>query len=177
MRPLLLALLCLPAVASHAQEDYGTKGIFPVYETSGQWVIFDKRRASSAALAVGSRFLVIGSEGAQLFDVARTSGTYGGACKDHKPMRLRAALLKGPRSAVGRPIIGIKVPAAFKLKGSRAVYLRLPNKVDEATYAALQPALLVSATPFLVVISVPSVPSVTCTRVWPVQAILIAHGK
>ncbi|MBI3552895.1 MAG: hypothetical protein HY077_10295 [Elusimicrobia bacterium] len=142
MRPLLPLCLLLLGTGAWAQEDYGQKGIYPIYEVSGQWVVFDKRPVKGAtALAAGSRFLVIGSEGSSVFDVARTSGTYGGACRGHKPLRLRAALLKGPRSAVGRPIIGIRVAERFTLKGSRAVYRRLPSKVGEATYTALDGAL------------------------------------
>lgn len=138
----VLSLLLLAAPAClRAQEDYGNKGIFPVYEVAGQWVVFDKKPVKPSPLAAGNRFLVIGSEGAQIFNVARTSGTYGGACNGNKPLRLRAALLKGPRSAVGRPIIGIRVPERFTLKGSRAVYKQLHNTVNDQTYATLLPAL------------------------------------
>jgi hypothetical protein len=138
----VLALLFAAAPGRlRAQEDYGNKGIFPVYEVSGQWVIFDKKPAKPSPLATGGRFLVIGSEGSQIFDVARTSGTYGGACRGNKPLRLRAALLKGPRGAVGRPIIGIRVPAKFTMKGSRAAYKRLANAVNDETYRALLPVL------------------------------------
>jgi hypothetical protein len=56
-------------------------------------------------------------------------------------LRLRAAPLNGPRDVVGRPIIGIKVSPKFNLKGSRAVYRNLPDKVGESTYAALDSAL------------------------------------
>jgi len=156
MRRLRLAavLLALAPLRCLAQEEYGHKGIYPVYEASGQWVIFDKKPTKPSRLADGARLLVIGSAGAQLFDVARTSGTYGGACRGHKPLKLRAALLKGPRSAVGRPIIGILVKPGFALKGSRAVYTQLPNKVGEATYAALEPVLRQASAP-----SMPGVPA------------------
>ncbi|MFA6003787.1 MAG: hypothetical protein WC881_06940 [Elusimicrobiota bacterium] len=137
----LLALTLAPA---QAQEEYGAKGIYPVYETSGQWLIFDKnpkKTKGSNPLALGVRFLVIGSQGADVFTVARASATYGGACKNNRPVRLRTALLKGPRLTVGTPIIGIKVGKDFKLKGSRARYLPLKNQVTESVYAKLGEAL------------------------------------
>jgi hypothetical protein len=139
MRAFLLLLPLLAAAPSaRAQVGYGDKGIFPVYETSGQWVVFDKRPSKTGpALAKGKRFLVIGTEGEQLFEVARASGTYGGACRDHKPAKIRAALLQGPRRAVGRPLIAIAVPAKFALKQSRARYLALKSQVGETTYAGL----------------------------------------
>lgn len=141
MRPaLIFSILLLASVRASAQEQYGARGIFPVYEAGEQWAVFDKRPKVSKAdkkLAVGSRLLVVGSEGAQAFDIARTSGTYGAMCRGHKPLKLRAALLKGPRKAVGRPIIGIAIPENFTLKGSKAVYKALKNETGEPTYAKL----------------------------------------
>lgn len=146
-RALLTLLLAAAAVAARAQDEYGAKGLFPVYETAGQWVVFDKtaQKGGSQALAPGSTFLVIGSKGADLFVVARSSPTYGGACRGRKPARLRAALLKGPRSSVGDPVLAVKVPNGFALKGSRAVYRALPNAVDESFYKALDAALKADA--------------------------------
>ena len=137
---LLLLVLARPA---RAQEEYGAKGIFPVYESAPQWVVFDKKpnKKAPAPVGAGERFLVVGSEGAQLFEVKRDSATYGGACRGHKPVRLRAGLLVGPRSKVGRPIIGIHVAQAFTLKGSRAVYTPLKSEVTEGTYAKLGEAV------------------------------------
>ena len=139
MRFWLACALAAVAVPAQSQEDYGAKGIFPVYETSGQWVIFDKRPSKEHPTPIGrgQRFLVVGSLGANVFEVRRTSGTYGGSCRGRKPLKLRAALLVGPRRLVGRPIIGIHVPEKFTLKDSRAVYLSLSNQVNDATYAAL----------------------------------------
>jgi hypothetical protein len=140
----LSALLALAAVrGASAQDAYGAKGIYPVYETSGQWVIFDKKplRRDDDPLVVGGRFLVVGTEGAQVFEIKRTSGTYGGACKGHTRVKLKAALLVGTRKAVGRPLVGIHVPASFTLKGSKAVYRRLKNEVNETTYQTLGPLL------------------------------------
>lgn len=145
MRALLLtALLAAPAAA---QEEYGARGIYPVYDVGAQWAVFDKttKRGGSADLAPGGRFLVVGSEGAALFSLARSSPTYGGACRNNKPARLRAGLLKGPRSQVGAPVIGVKVPDTFSLKGSRAVYKSLPNAVDEPLYKRLGAALAEAA--------------------------------
>lgn len=145
MTALVLSLfLAVPAAAG---EPYGSRGIFPVYETAGQWLIFDKRPGKNppGPLGEGKLFLVVGSSGAQVFTVARSSGTYGGACRGRKPLRLRAALLKGPRSAVGRPIIGIGVPDGFSLKGSKAVYRPLNNEVKEDDYARLEAALKAAA--------------------------------
>ena len=135
---MLLALLAL-APSSSAQDEYGSRGLFPVYQSGNQWVIFDKARhaANPKDLMAGSKFLIVGSEGADLFIVGRTSATYGGACRGKKPQKLRAALLKGPRSAVGDPVMAIKVPDSFQLKGSRASYDALENKVDEALYALI----------------------------------------
>ena len=79
--------------------------------------------------------------GAQLFEIGRDSGTYGGGCRGHKPLKLRAGLLVGPRRIVGRPIIGIHVPKTFTLKGSKATYASLKNEVSEATYQTLGGAL------------------------------------
>lgn len=132
------------ALAAAAQEGYGAKGLFPVYESAPQWVVFDKKpvkKGSPSPLDPGERFLVVGSAGAELFDVKKTSGTYGGACRAHKPAKVRAALLVGPRRAVGRPIIGIHVPATFSLRGSRAVYEALKSEVSEATYARIGEAV------------------------------------
>ena len=146
---LALAFLALLALAprSSAQDEYGSRGLFPVYKSGGQWVIFDKPRkpANSKDLLPGSKFLIVGSEGADLFVVGRTSATYGGACRGKKPLKLRAALLKGPRSTVGDPVMAIKVPASFQLKGSRARYNALENKVDEPLYALLGSTLTAAA--------------------------------
>lgn len=138
---MLLALL-LAALAA-AQTEYGAKGVYPVYETGGQWLIFDKApsRGKAKPLAVGGRLLVVGSSGSELFHVARASATYGGACRDKKPARLRAALLKGPRSKVGSPIIGIAVPPSFTLRGSRARFRKLANEVGEGVYQRLGEAI------------------------------------
>lgn len=131
---LLLASLSTPA---RAQDEYGARGLYPVYESGPQWVIFDKAKVGGAKeLAPGGRFLVVGSEGAQLFAVARSSPTYGGACRARKPARLRGALLKGPRSAVGEPVMAVRVPPEFKLTGSKAVFRSLPNAVSEDLYRA-----------------------------------------
>ena len=141
----LLAALLLAAVPrpSRAQDEYGAKGLFPVYDHAGTWIVYDKttQKGASSALMPGSRFLIVGSRGANLFSVARTSATYGGACRGRKPLRLRAAILKGPREEVGDPILAIKVPGTFSLKGTRARYADLPNKVDEAVYGSLGAAL------------------------------------
>ncbi len=144
----LAALLaCCIAAPARAQEAYGAKGLFPVYETSGQWVIFDKRpdKQHPTPVGPGDAFLVIGSSGAELFSVKRDSGTYGGACRGHKPLRLRAGLLVGPRRKVGRPILGIHVPPSFSLKGSRAVFAALTNEVTDATYQTLGEPLRAAA--------------------------------
>jgi hypothetical protein len=146
LRLIVLALLAL-APRAFAQDDYGSRGLFPVYQSGNQWVIFDKPRKSGAVkdLMPGSKFLIVGSEGADLFVVGRTSATYGGACRGKKPLKLRAALLKGPRSAVGDPVMAIKVPDSFQLKGSRARYDALENKVDEPLYALLGSTLTAAA--------------------------------
>ncbi|UPT72516.1 MAG: hypothetical protein M0D55_11090 [Elusimicrobiota bacterium] len=131
----LLACAAL-AAPSRAQDAYGSRGLFPVYVSGNQWVIFDKPRpgADPKELMAGARYLIIGSEGADVFVVGRTSATYGGACRAKKPTKLRAALLKGPRSSVGDPVLAIKVPDTFVMKGSRASYSALENKVDEPLY-------------------------------------------
>lgn len=145
MRILLTALLLLAAAARPAasQEAYGAKGLFPAYSVGGHWLIYDKTtaRGGSKALKLGGRFLLVGSEGADLFTVAHASAAYGGACRKSRPSRLRAAILRGPRRSVGVPILAIKVPARFSLKGSRAVYNALPNAVGEPVYQALGAAL------------------------------------
>jgi hypothetical protein len=145
MRALLLAVLC--AAPAAAQEEYGARGIFPVYDTGAQWAVFDKgaKRGGAAELAPGGTFLVVGDAGAGLFSLARSSPTYGGSCRANKPVRLRAGLLRGPRSAVGDPVIAVKVAPSFSLKGSRAVYKSLPDKADEPLYRKLGPALAEAA--------------------------------
>jgi len=137
---LLAAALARPALA---QDEYGAKGLFPVYDVGGRWLVYDKTTApgGSRALKPGGGFLLIGSEGADLFAVAHASAAYGGACRARKPARLRAAILKGPRKSVGDPILGLKVPEGFTLKGSRAAYKSLPNEVGEPLYQALGAAL------------------------------------
>lgn len=142
---LLAALLTLAALAgsARAQDAYGAKGLFPVYKSGNQWVIFDKPRLTGAVkdLLPGARFLVVGSEGADLFVVGRSSPTYGAACRAKKPLRLRAALLKGPRSNVGDPVMAIKVPEDFVLKDSAALYQSLSSVVDEPLYKSLGASL------------------------------------
>ncbi|HXT01056.1 MAG TPA: hypothetical protein VN915_10300 [Elusimicrobiota bacterium] len=141
----LIALLLAAALArpASAQDKYGAKGLFPVYDVGGHWLIFDKTTdpGDSQGLRPGGRFLLIGSDGADLFSVAHASAAYGGACRKKKPARLRAAILKGPRASVGDPILGVKVPAGFSLKGSRAVFTPLSNAVGEPVYQALGAAL------------------------------------
>ena len=149
MRALLAALVLACAAPGRGQEVYGAKGIYPVYETAGQWVVFDKdprpsKRGEEPALGPGSRFLVVGSAGSELFTVARTSATYGGACRRNNPIKLRAALLKGPRGAVGTPVIGIKVKEGFSLRGSQARFTALRDEVDEGVYTRLGEALKAS---------------------------------
>ncbi len=149
MTRLALLLLSLIALASPsaAQDEYGARGLFPVYKSGNQWVVFDKPRKSGKPgdLMPGSKFLIVGSAGADLFVVGRTSATYGGLCRGKKPLKLRAALLKGPRSTVGDPVMAIKVPASFQLKGSNARYDALDNKVDEPLYALLGSTLTAAA--------------------------------
>ncbi len=141
-----LAFIAL-AVPAGAQDGYGARGLFPVYQSGNQWLIFDKPRAAGTAndLMPGSKFLVVGNTGADLFIVARTSPTYGAACRNKKPVRLRAALLKGPRAGVGDPVLAIKVPDSFVMKGSRAHYAALVNMVDEPLYQRLGSTLTASA--------------------------------
>lgn len=149
MRKLTLALLAILALAppSAAQVEYGVHGLFPVYTSGNQWVIFDKPRKSgkTSDLMPGSKFLIVGSIGADLFVVGRTSATYGGVCRNKKPLKLRAALLKGPRATVGEPVMAIKVPDNFQMKGSRARYVALENKVDEPLYQLLGSTLTAAA--------------------------------
>jgi hypothetical protein len=137
---LLAAALVRPAAA---QEQYGAKGLFPAYNVGGHWLVYDKTtgKGGSKALTLGGRFLLVGSEGADLFTVVHASAAYGGMCRGRKPLRLRAAILRGPRPKVGDPILAIKVPESFTLKGSRAEYRVLPNQVGEPVYQALGSAL------------------------------------
>lgn len=148
-RRLVLAILAAASLArrSGAQDEYGSRGLFPVYQSGNQWVIFDKPRKTGNVkdLMPGSKFLIVGSLGADLFVVGRTSATYGGACKNKRQLKLRAALLKGPRSSVGDPVMAIKVPADFQLKGSRASYNALENSVDEPLYRLLGSTLAAAA--------------------------------
>jgi hypothetical protein len=141
--PLLFILLAAGPRPALAQDEYGAKGLFPVYDVGGHWLVYDKTTAAggSQSLRPGGRFLLIGSEGAELFDVAHASAAYGGACRKKKPARLRAAILSGPRKAVGDPILALKIPDTFSMKGSRAVYEALPNAVGEPVYQSLGVAL------------------------------------
>lgn len=134
----LLLLVPGTALAASSTRPYGDKGVFPVYRSGKRWVIFDRApEASGKALERGSRFLVIGSRGASVFRVSRTSNTYGGACREGKPIALRSAILRGRRRKVGDPVIAIKVPKRFSLKGSKARFSPLSNEVSEETYRAL----------------------------------------
>jgi hypothetical protein len=139
---LLVSAVLLP-VRARAADAYGAKGLFPVYAVGGRWLIYDKTssEAASRSLRPGSRFLLIGSRDAAVFDAAHATAAFGGICRKRKPARLRAAVLSGPRKTVGDPILAIKVPRGFTLKGSRAVYRALPNVVDESVYKDLQTAI------------------------------------
>ncbi len=140
----LASILVLAAAARPAAQDaYGAKGFFPVYDVDGRWLIYDKtaQAGGSQALRRGESFLLVGSDGAGLFSVERSSAAYGGVCRRKKSARLRAAVLGGPRSAVGDPILALKVPEGFSLKNSRATYEALPNAVGEPAYQALGTAL------------------------------------
>jgi hypothetical protein len=122
-------------------EPYGAKGIFPVYEVSGQWVIYDRKALGKTKpdprLKQGLRFLVVGSAGAAVFSVEGSTAGWGAACKGAKPLKLRAAVLEGPRKDVGVPIIGISVPPKFSLKKPLAGFRTLSNQVGEETYGTL----------------------------------------
>ncbi|MBI5625182.1 MAG: hypothetical protein HY924_15500 [Elusimicrobia bacterium] len=126
-----------------AAESYGARGIFPVYEVSGQWVIYDKKNAGKpkakldSKLKTGGRWLVVGSAGAAVFTVQGSTAGSGAACKDAKPLKLRAAVLEGDRKQVGTPVIGIQVPPKFHLKGPVARPRLLRNQAGEETYRAL----------------------------------------
>jgi hypothetical protein len=144
--PLFAGMLCLAFLAARpaaAQDKYGAKGLFPAYDVGGHWLIFDKTSepGGNDGLRPGGRFLLIGSAGADVFSVAHSSAAFGGACRRKKPARLRAAILKGPRASVGDPILALKVPASFSLKGSRAVFTPLPNSVSEPVYQTFGSAL------------------------------------
>ncbi len=58
-----------------------------------------------------------------------------------KPRACAPPSQRPARSTVGDPILALKVPAGFSLKGSRAVYQALPNAVGEPVYQALGAAL------------------------------------
>ncbi|MBI5882502.1 MAG: hypothetical protein HZB91_05295 [Elusimicrobia bacterium] len=129
------------AFAASQSESYGAKGIFPVYEVSGQWVIYDKKSLAQgrqdSRLKPGGRFLVVGSAGASVFSVESSTAGWGGACKGNKPLKLKAAVLEGPRREVGAPVIAISVPPRFNLKKSQARFRTLSNQVSEDTYRSL----------------------------------------
>ncbi|MHB2025708.1 MAG: hypothetical protein ACYCPQ_03575 [Elusimicrobiota bacterium] len=135
--------LASAACSCWAAGNYGSKGLYPVYETAGQWLIYDKNPspAQELWLSPGQRYLLVGSKGSGIFTVGRDSQTYGGVCQGSRPIPVKAALLRGPRSLVGSPIIGIRVPRTFSLRGSRAAFQSLRNNVDEETYHSLEPAL------------------------------------
>ncbi len=126
-----------------AQEVYGAKGLFPIYDANGQWLIFDKTSLPGGAqsLKPGGRFLVIGSAGAEIFEVVRASNAFGGACSARKPIRLRTGILKGSQKSVVDPILAIKVAANFSLRGSHATYQLLRNEVSETLYQTISTAL------------------------------------
>lgn len=142
---LAAALLLLCALPGRAQLPYGDKGIFPVYEDGGKWLIFDKKAVKDSKrnkkhdkrLEPGRRLLVIGSRGSELFNVERTTSTYGGACAGRVPLRLPAAVLSGARDAVGIPVIALAVRDGYSLKGSKAGFTALGNRVGEDTYQLL----------------------------------------
>jgi hypothetical protein len=124
--------------AETPKSSYGDKGIFPVYELSGQWLIFDKQTLRGhPPLTPNSHFLVLGDRGQALFTLARSSAAYGASCAAGKPVPMTTALLRGSRTAVGRPILAVSVPASFSLKGSRAVLRALTNTVDDSSYQRL----------------------------------------
>ena len=41
-------LLCAVPRPSRAQDEYGAKGLFPVYDHAGTWLIYDKTSKSDA---------------------------------------------------------------------------------------------------------------------------------
>jgi len=140
--PTLLAFLLLVPGTASAAGPYGDKGVFPVYRSGKRWVIFNRDpEGSGKSLERGSRFLVIGSRGASVFEVSRASNTYGGACREGKSIAIPASLLRGSQRKVGDPVIAIKVPARFSLKGSKARFNPLSNQVSEQTYRTLDELL------------------------------------
>lgn len=138
----MILLLALPG---RAQGPYGDKGIYPVYEDTGKWLIFDKtaikkqkkNSGTDRRLQPGAKFLVIGSKGSGLFTISQTTASYGGACAGRMPLRLQAAVLEGARGAVGTPVIGLSVKENYNPKSSKATFTPLANQVGEDTYLRL----------------------------------------
>ena len=152
MRARLASLILVFAVwaaprPALAQAEYGAKGMFPIYDIDGRWIIYDKTfvKGGTKSLRPKTKFLVIGSSGADLFAVERSSQSYGGLCRERRPAAMRAAIIGGSRRSIGDPILAIKAPQGFSLRGSRAAYRALPNAVGEGAYRALG-ATLAAAT-------------------------------
>jgi hypothetical protein len=130
-----------------AQEDYGAKGIFPVYVSAGHWFVYDKApgAAPTKALSLKSSFLVIAAGGEELLSVAHSSAAYGGLCRERKPSRLRTAVFAPASRSIGAPIVALKAPPGFSLRGHHTASRALPNAVGEALYQSLGPALSAAA--------------------------------
>lgn len=140
------AFFCAPPPAG-AQTAYGAKGLYPVYPVDGSWLIYDKPspKRSAKSFRPKARFLVVGSAGADVFSIDRSTRTLGGMCRERVPVPLRAAVLGGGDRAIGDPILAIRVPDSFSLRGSRAVFRPLANGVGESVYRSLS-ATLAAAT-------------------------------
>jgi len=117
-------------------------GIFPVYETSGRWMLVERvRPGKSRMIEQGSSLIVIGSQGVEQFYAGRSTMTFLMGCEGFRPKREKAFFIRG-RSArqfqkVGTPIIAILNRSKRKVDLSKAVFYPLRNEVKEAVYQRL----------------------------------------
>ena len=90
----------------------------------------------------GASFVVVGSQAAGLFKIARSARIGGVLCESGRPAKTKVYFLRGPgRKGVGAPLVGIRVSSSDRFDPRAARFYRLDNRVSENLYRELGDAL------------------------------------
>lgn len=135
MRQLCLLAVLLASAARAADAPVSRiPGVFPVYDRPEGWLVLPKVRDGAGK---GTRLLVIGSRGADVFSVARSTMAWGAACEGKRRARASGRLVLPSERArsVGTPVIAIALKARAALDPSKALFRPLANAVSEESYS------------------------------------------